>query len=252
MGSSRRSSKTEESVVIGHYDAALGLDGALFIALVERDDLRRNGPLRSPGSAPPGHRLPSPGARPALGAQSRRVPVLFPVRDGERHHVQAGAGPPDGHQLHRGGGGRLHFDQPSDPALAVARDPGGSDRRVGLQPEGPSHRLLLRHRAASAGAGGEDGHGAPGPTGGHRPAPTSSPPMSSSSVTPWIHSGASAEDHAASLAQLRAKLEPLVARDPDLWTFAKGLPAAGQGNHSRYALRRPVLAHGTSAPAKHG
>ncbi len=49
----------------------------------------------------------------------------------------------------------------------------------------------------------------------------------------------------------RAKLEPLVARDPDLWTFAKGLPAAGQGNHSRYALRRTALAHGTSAPPKH-
>jgi hypothetical protein len=65
-----------------------------------------------------------------------------------------------------------------------------------------------------------------------------------------IHSGASGEDHAASLAQLRAKLEPLVARDPDLWTFAKGLPATGQGNHSRYALRHPVLAHGTSDPAK--
>lgn len=66
-----------------------------------------------------------------------------------------------------------------------------------------------------------------------------------------IHSGASAEDHATALAQLRAKLEPLVARDPDLWTFAKGLPEAGQGNHSRYALRRPVLAHGASTPAKH-
>ena len=66
-----------------------------------------------------------------------------------------------------------------------------------------------------------------------------------------IHAGASDEDHAASLAQLRAKLEPLVGRVPDLWTFAKGLPAAGQGNHSRYALRRPVLAHGTSAPGKH-
>src|SRR5512144_1208773 len=53
-----------------------------------------------------------------------------------------------------------------------------------------------------------------------------------------ILSGASAEDHAASLAQLRAKLEPLVARDPDLWTFAKGLPAAGQVNHSPYGLRQ--------------
>jgi hypothetical protein len=66
-----------------------------------------------------------------------------------------------------------------------------------------------------------------------------------------IQSGAGGEDHAASLAQLRAKLEPLVARDPDLWTFAKGLPATGQGNHSRYALRRTVLGHGTSASAKH-
>jgi hypothetical protein len=39
-----------------------------------------------------------------------------------------------------------------------------------------------------------------------------------------IHSGASD----AALAQLRAKLEPLVARDPDLWTFTKGLPVASQ------------------------
>ena len=30
----------EESVVIGHYDSASGLDGALFIALVERDEGR--------------------------------------------------------------------------------------------------------------------------------------------------------------------------------------------------------------------
>jgi hypothetical protein len=43
-----------------------------------------------------------------------------------------------------------------------------------------------------------------------------------------IHSGASDDDHAAALAQLRAKLEPLVARDPDLWTFTKGLPVASQ------------------------
>jgi hypothetical protein len=55
-----------------------------------------------------------------------------------------------------------------------------------------------------------------------------------------IQSGASAEDHSEGLATLRRMLEPLVAHDPDLWTFARGLPSVGEGRRVRYGvLRRP-------------
>lgn len=62
-----------------------------------------------------------------------------------------------------------------------------------------------------------------------------------------IESGASAEDHTSFLAGVRANLEPLVGHDPSLGTYVRGLPSVLEKRRVRYGVWRPVLARRAAA-----
>jgi GNAT superfamily N-acetyltransferase len=242
----------EESVVIGHYDAALGLDGALFIAIVERDD----GRFAETGLSV----LPEARHR-GIGYHLLERGLLWARNRGaSRFYSLCATGNDIMFKLARAHRMDISFtDEGAEGCISINPLTLRSLSREILEDQiGEWDFNLKAHRAAFSFVIA-------------RPLPEHAAKTDmerlvqlaavgrTDVITTYVivfryalvHSGASAEDHAASLAQLRAKLEPLVARDPDLWTFAKGLPADGQGNHSRYALRRPVLAHHTSAPVKH-
>jgi GNAT superfamily N-acetyltransferase len=239
--------KDEESVVIGHYDAALGLDGALFIALVERDDGRfaETGLSVLPEARHRGigyHLL----ERGLLWARNRGASrfyslcktgndIMFKLAQAHRMDVS-------------------FTDEGVEGCISINPLTLRSLSREILEDQiGEWDFNLKAHRAAFSFVIARPLPEHAAKTDMERLVQLAAVGRTDVIATyvivfryALIRSGASGEDHAASLAQLRAKLEPLVARDPDLWTFAKGLPAAGQGNHSRYALRT-MLAHGTSA-----
>ena len=208
--------KDEESVVIGHYDAALGLDGALFIALVERDE----GRFAETGLSV----LPEARHR-GIGCHLLERGLLWARnRSASRFYFLCATGNDIMFKLARAHRMDISFtDEGVEGCISINPLTLRSLSRKILEDQiGEWDFNLKAHRAAFFVIA--------------RPLPEHAAKTDMERLIQLavvgrtdviaayviifrlalIPSGASAEYHAASLAQLRAQLEPLVARDPDL------------------------------------
>jgi GNAT superfamily N-acetyltransferase len=228
-----------ESVIIGHYDADLGLDGALCVALLDRAGQR----VADTGlSVLPearhrgiGFHLLEHGLLWARNHGARRFVSMFVARNeimykmAQRHGMELGPSEE---------GMEGHIDVAPQTLASVSRE------LIDEQIAEWDYRLKA-HRAAFSLVGGHRLPGKSGMTDRERLAQLVAVGGTGIIATyviafryALIQSGASAEDHTEGLAILRRMLEPLVAHDPDLWTFTRGLPAVGEGEWIRYGLLR--------------
>lgn len=232
-------SRDDEAVVIGHYDADLGLDGALHVALLDRDD----GRVAETGLSV----LPQARHR-GIGYHLLERGLLWARNRGaSRFYSLCTAGNRIMFKLARAYRMAIDFSEEGVVEGIIAIHPltmGSLSLEILEDQIGEWDYNLKAHRAAFSLVTGRDWAKPAGLTDLERLIELAAV-GGIEVITTYIivfryalvHSGIGAEDHTGYLAGLRARLEPLMARDPDLWAFAKGLPSAREGAPARYGPR---------------
>jgi GNAT superfamily N-acetyltransferase len=233
-----------ESVVIGHYDTDLGLDGALHLALLDRDD----GRFAETGLSV----LPEARHR-GIGYHLLERGLLWARNHGaSRYYSLCAAGNQIMFKLARAQRMAIDFTEEGlvEGIISINGLTMGSLSLEILEDQiGEWDYNLKAHRTAFSFVAGRGLAAPAGMTDLERLIELAAV-GGIDVITTYIivfryalvYSGASAEDHTASLAGLRARLEPLMARDPDLWFFAKGLPSAREGTSIRCGAELPASA----------
>jgi GNAT superfamily N-acetyltransferase len=231
-----------ESIVLGHYDSELGLDGALDVALVERDD----GRFAETGLSV----LPEARHR-GIGFHLLQRGLLWARNRGaSRYYSLCTAGNQIMFKLARAYQMQVSFsDEGVEGIIAVNPLTLRSLSLEILEDQIAEWDYNLKaHRAAFSFVAGRAVSDRRSKTDLARLVQLAAVGQTDIIATyvivfryALIRSGVSPEDHGAALAALRAKLEPLMARDPDLWTFARGLPTASDRHGIRYCVWRHAL-----------